>query len=204
MIIFGASGHAKVIIDIIKSTSDNTVDFIIDDDVSIKKIMGYHVNHSFSDSMNGQSVVIAVGENQTRRKIAQKIKYTYSDALIHTTAVISKSSQIGKGSVVMANASVNSASEIGKHCIINTNSIVEHDAQLSDFVHVSPGAIVTGNVRIGEGTHIGAGAIIIPGITIGNWVTIGAGAVIIENIPDNAVVVGNPGRIVKFNNFENE
>jgi acetyltransferase EpsM len=62
---------------------------------------------------------------------------------------------------------------------------------------------LAGNVTIGEGSHVGIGATVIQGITIGKWVTIGAGTVIIKDIPDYAVVVGNPGKIIKYNN-ENE
>ncbi|MCH4823818.1 acetyltransferase [Gramella lutea] len=203
MIIFGASGHGKVIIDVIESTG-NSVDFVIDDDVSVKELLEYKVDHSFNASMKNQPVIIAVGKNQTRKRIAERLENSISEALVHRSAMVSNSSFIDFGSVVMANASINSSATIGKHCIINTNSVVEHDSILSDFVHISPGAVITGNVKIGEGSHVGAGAIVIPGITIGKWVTIGAGAVIIEDIPDNAVVVGNPGRIIKFNTVENE
>ncbi|MFC0184902.1 DapH/DapD/GlmU-related protein [Pseudarcicella hirudinis] len=70
---------------------------------------------------------------------------------------------------------------------------------MEDFVHISPNACICGGVSIGEGTHIGAGAIVIQGISIGRWATIGAGAVIVKNVPDYAVVVGNPGKIIKYN-----
>jgi len=66
-------------------------------------------------------------------------------------------------------------------------------------VHISPNASLAGDVYIGEGTHIGIGAVIIQGLKVGKWVTIGAGAVVINDIPDFAVVVGNPGKIKKYN-----
>ncbi len=69
---------------------------------------------------------------------------------------------------------------------------------LEDFVHISPNVAIAGGVKIGEGTHIGIGACIIPGITIGKWVTVGAGAIIIKDVPDFAVVVGNPAKIIKY------
>ena len=62
--------------------------------------------------------------------------------------------------------------------------------------HISPNAALAGNVSVGEGTQIGIGAAVIQGIKIGKWVTVGAGAVIIKDIPDYAVVVGNPARIL--------
>ena len=92
---------------------------------------------------------------------------------------------------------VNSGTKIGKHCIINSAAVVEHDYVIDDFVHVSPNATLTGGVEVGEGTYIGAAAVVIPNITIGKWVTIGA--VIINDVPDYAVVVGNPGKIINYN-----
>lgn len=204
MIIYGASGHAKVIIDIIKSRNNHSIDLIIDDNPAINKILDYKVQHEAGKIMPDQEVVLAIGRNNIRYNLARKLDCNFCSPLIHNSAVISEDTFLGKGTVVMAQAVINSSTQIGEHCIINSGAIVEHDVQMEDFVHVSPGAIITGNVKIGIGTHVGAGATIIPGIEIGKWVTIGAGAVVIENIPDYAVVVGNPGKVIKFNRIENE
>jgi acetyltransferase EpsM len=93
---------------------------------------------------------------------------------------------------------------IGDHCIINTGVVVDHDCMINDFVHISPNATLCGNVTIGKGSWVGAGAIIIQGIKVGKNAIIGAGSVIIKDIPDNATVVGNPGKIIKLgsNNYE--
>ena len=204
MIIYGASGHAKVIIDIVKSMDKESVEFILDDDSSKTSLKDFEVQHEFTEYMSTQKVVIAIGNNVTRKKLTNLISNSFCDPLIHKTAVISGDVEIGKGSVIMPNAIINSSGGIGKHCIVNSGAIVEHDSKLGDFVHISPGSIITGNVEIGEGTQIGAGSAIIPGIKIGKWVTVGAGAVIINDIPDFAIVVGNPGRIIKYNRLENE
>lgn len=98
----------------------------------------------------------------------------------------------------MMNALINASVTIGMHCIINSGAIVEHDCKIADFVHICPGAKLAGGVEIGEGTMVGLGSNVIQGIKIGKWVTIGAGAVIIQDIPDYAVVVGNPGKIIKY------
>ena len=99
----------------------------------------------------------------------------------------------------MAGVIINSGSSIGKHCIVNTGAIIEHDCQISDYVHICPNVSIAGSVIINEGTQVGIGATIIQGIEIGKWVMIGAGAVIINDVPDYAVVVGNPGKVIKFN-----
>lgn len=199
MNIYGASGHGKVIIDIAKS---NNMDIhqIFDDNINVDYLNGKEVIHSLNTPFLESETIIAIGNNKIRSNVVKSFKGIISAALIHRSAVISENSSVGKGTVVMANACVNSATKIGEHCIINTASTIDHDCVIGDFVHISPNASIAGNVEINEGTHVGIGAVIIPGIKIGKWATIGAGSVIIRDIPDYAVVVGNPGKIIKYLN----
>ncbi|AVR46884.1 acetyltransferase [Christiangramia fulva] len=204
MLIIGASGHARVIIDIIHKLN-LSIKYIVDADPDIMEIENYEVLHKVSDAMKKHTAVIGIGNNHTRYKIVrEKTIENFAKPIVHPDAVVAENLKMGEGSVVMAGAVINPAAVIGKHCIINTSSIVEHEVVLEDFVHVSPGTVLTGNVKVGEGAHIGAGAVIIPGITVGKWATVGAGAVVIDDVPDFAVVVGNPGRIIKYNKCENE
>ncbi|MDT0686545.1 acetyltransferase [Autumnicola psychrophila] len=203
MNIYGASGHAKVLIEIIHSFG-GSVNYIFDDDPEIEKVLNYPVFHEILPEMIKLPTVIGVGNNIIRKKISLKFQGAFTDALIHQSAVVSESAQLGKGSVLMANSVVNAQSVIKSHCIINSGSIIEHDNIIDHFVHVSPGAVLTGNVTLGEGTHIGAGAVILPGVKIGRWVTVGAGALILKDVPDFAVVVGNPGKVIKYNTVNNE
>jgi len=196
--LFGASGHCKVIIDILQSNKQSIV-AIIDDVPKMNQIFTIPVIYSgaFVKEL-GQKLIVSIGDNAIRKKIVHRIGTDYHIAL-HPTAVISEFATIRKGTVVMAGAIVNSGAAIGSHCIINSGAVIEHDCQLGDFVHVSPNASLAGDVMVGEGTHIGIGATVIQGIKIGKWATIGAGAVLIRDIPDYAVVVGNPGKIIKYN-----
>ena len=198
MNLYGASGHAKVIIDIIRSRNEE-LHLIFDDDPAITQLMGEKViNEPARGTMEGRTSIVAIGNNRTRKKVAAKIGGDFHPFMAHASAVVSSSARIGAGTVIMANATVNPEARIGEHCIINSGAVVEHDVNLGDFVHISPNASIAGNVKIGEGSHIGTGACIIPGISIGRWVTVGAGAVIIKDIPEFAVVVGNPGKIVRI------
>lgn len=194
--LFGASGHGKVVKEIAMRNHKEVIAFFDEAPkppflqnvpvLPIKEIEKY-LSTPF---------IISIGNNRIRKKVSNTIKCLF-ETLVHESAIISSSAKIEEGTVVMARAIINAAVQIGKHVIINTNAIVEHDCKIADYVHISPNATLTGNVTIKEGTHIGAGAVIIPNITIGKWVTVGAGAVIIKDVPDYAVVVGNPGRIVK-------
>lgn len=198
MILFGASGHAKVILDILEKL-DIEIRFLVDQNPKIKNLQGYEViTEGDNRLVIDDNVIISIGSNAIRKAMTNKLNYEYGWA-IHPSVILGDDVSIGAGSVMMAGAVINSSSSIGNHNIINTSASIDHDCHLEDFVHISPNATLCGSIKVGEGTHVGAGAIIIPNLKIGSWVTIGAGAVIIEDIPDHAVVVGNPGRIIKYN-----
>lgn len=198
MHIIGASGHAKVIIDILIANK-HPITGVWDDNITLKTFQGFPINGDISTCIQTAKgeVIIAIGSNRIRKQISERSKFKYG-IVIHRSSAISQSVLIGEGSVIMPNSTVNVDCIIGNHVIINTNASVDHDCIIGDFAHISPQVALAGNVIVGEGSHIGIGACIIQGITIGRWATIGAGAVVIRDIPDGAVVVGNPASVIKF------
>lgn len=199
--LYGASGHCKVIMDILDK-SNILIDTIVDDDPNKTTLLGEQIVSSSSVNWsNTRNIILTVGNNAIRKKIAKNILGTFVNA-VHPKAIIADFVTINNGTVIMAGAIINADTIIGKHCIINTGSIIEHDCNIANFVHISPNAALAGNVIVGEGSHIGLGAVVIQGVKIGKWVTIGAGAVIIKDVPDYAVVVGNPGKIIKYNQVD--
>lgn len=196
--LYGASGHCKVIIDILQNCNIG-IDTVFDDNPDIITILGIPVYKA--DAVIGKNfdnLIISIGNNKTRKILSAKLNANYAVA-IHPKAIVSSHSIVEAGTVIMAGAIVNPDAKIGKHCIINTSAVIEHDCIINDFAHISPNVALAGGVKIGEGTQIGIGAAVIQGIKIGKWAIIGAGAVIINDIPDYAVVVGNPGKIIKHN-----
>lgn len=197
-LLYGGSGHAKVIIDCLALQNDEIIG-IFDDDPELKELKAIPVFGPYNASCHPDSkVIISIGNNNIRKKLSKIIQHKFGTA-IAPSSIISPSASIGVGSVAMQGTIIQADSQIGEHCIINSGASVDHDCKLSDFVHISPNATICGVVKIGESTHVGAGATIIQEVIVGRNVTIGAGAVIIKNVPDNAVIVGNPGRIIKYN-----
>nr|WP_121270565.1 acetyltransferase [Pedobacter schmidteae] len=199
MHIIGAGGHAKVVLDILLESNQH-ISGIWDENSNLKFLLGYTIYGDFKafKQLSSEQFVIAIGNNFIRKQMASQLGSNKA-RVIHPRSVISKFAKIGIGTVVMANVTVNADTLIGDYVILNTNASVDHECKLADFVHISPHVALGGNVSIGEGTHIGIGSSVIQGINIGKWATVGAGAVIIRDIPDYAVVVGNPGRIIKYN-----
>ncbi|WP_343672651.1 acetyltransferase [Chitinophaga sp.] len=191
--LYGASGHAKVILEILEQQG-NKVAGLFDDNQALHSLWEYEVNR-YAPEWNSKitGMLIALGNNRARRQIAEQLNVPFIKG-IHPAATVSGRAVLGNGTVVMAGVTINADAVIGRHCIINTNASVDHDCILEDYVDISPNVALCGGITIGEGTHIGAGAVVKPGIMIGRWATIGAGTVVIRDVPDSAVIVGNPGK----------
>ena len=198
MYLFGASGHAKVIIDSLKA-SRKQISGLFDDNPDVKELLEYRVYGSFDqDRLGEEELIISIGLNHIRKKIVEKLpENTLYGNAIHPSAIISEYASIGEGTVVMQGVIIQSSVTIGKHCIINTTASVDHDCIIEDYVHISPNATLCGSVSVGEGSQVGAGAVVIPGIKIGKWSLVAAGAVVMKDVPDNVLVLGNPARVVK-------
>lgn len=199
MILYGARGQAKVIYDLILS-NNMLLEYLVDDNPPVDFPHNLPIHSPTEELLEGKSIIIAVGNNAEREKIAQNIQtYCTFETMIHRTAYLSRFAKIGEGTVIMPNVCINAEVKIGKHCIINTAAVIEHECQIGDFVHISPNATLAGNITVGKSAHIGLGAQILQGIHIGNNAVIGAGAVILQDVPDNAVMIGNPAKILKYN-----
>jgi UDP-perosamine 4-acetyltransferase len=207
IVLIGAGGHSKVIIDIIKSRNEydivgitdkfnreNVLNIpIIGDDNILDKLYNDDVKYAFI-------CIGALGNMSVRNVIYNKLKNIgfKLPVLIHKSAIVSNYVNIDEGTCVMPGAIINPEVHIGKSCIINTGSIIEHDCIIGDNVHISPGVKLAGGVKIGNNSHVGIGSSIIQNKVIGNNVTIGAGAVVIKNIANDSVAVGVPTKIVKI------
>jgi UDP-perosamine 4-acetyltransferase len=204
IVIVGTGGHAKVIIDIIRSSSGYEIVGLVGKDPLLKKTIDIPVIGNDSDlgkmHRNGiDNIFIAIGDNKKRSELtskAQNIGYNLVNAISRHT-YISQTVELGKGIAIMPGVVINPDSCIGDNAIINTGSTIDHDCLISKDVHIAPGCNLAGNVKIGQGVFLGIGSKVIPEISIGSWSRIGAGSVIISNIPDYCVAYGVPATIRK-------
>ena len=193
MYLYGASGHAKVIIDILKANG-LSIDGLFDDNDSINTLLDYPVYHS--NKVLGP-LIISIGNNKIRSNIVNQLEEINYGFAQHPSAIVSSYATIDEGTVVMQGAIVQSCVTIGKHCIINTGASVDNDCTVEDFVHISPHCTLCGNVAIGEGSWIGSGSAGLHGVQIGKWCVICAGSVVAKELPDNVLAVGSRCKIIK-------
>ena len=199
--LFGASGHGKVIKDILNANGVK-VEAFIDDNLKVNECAGRTVLHEYTSL---SPVIVSIGVNRIRKIVVEKLianaKACNEDiefaTAIHPSAVVSPSAKIGEGTVVMAGAVINADAVIGKHCIINTGATVDHDCMIGDYCHIAPGVNISGATHIDEGTWVGVGSCVIQCLHIGSNCMIGAGSVVVKDIPDNVVAYGNPCKVVR-------
>jgi len=202
--VFGASGHAKVVIDIIERQALYDIAFLVDDDQNLRDIefYGYRVVGGKQELLAARNRVcggiVAIGSNLARTRVAAWLTENGFSLFpaVHPAAIIGRGVVIESGTVIMAGAVINSDSRIGKNVIINTQASVDHDCTISDGVHIAPGTTLCGTVKIGIGTFVCAGATVIHNLSIGSNVIIGAGSTVIKNVPDGVTIVGSPAKII--------
>lgn len=197
--LFGASGHGKVVKDILNANGVK-VEAFVDDNLSVDECAGRIVLH---DAKGLSPMIVSIGVNRIRKIVVDRLVAKANEdghplefaTAIHPSAIISPSAQIGEGTVVMAGAVINANAVIGKHCIVNTGATVDHDCVVGDYCHIAPGANISGATQIGEGTWIGVGACVVQCLNIGKDCMIGAGSVVVTDIPDDVTAYGNPCRV---------
>ena len=203
LLVFGAGGHAKVVIDIIEQQGNYEIAGLLDDDVKHKggSFFGYPVLGTRADlpaliSAQLRHAIVTIGDNASRAAVAAHLDqhgWRFASA-IHPRASIGRGATIGPGSVVMAGCVVNADASLGAQVIINTGATVDHDCRIEDAAHVAPGCHLCGGVSVGQGTLVGAGTTVTPGVRIGNGVIVGAGSTVVRDVADAARVSGVPAR----------
>ena len=204
LFVYGASGHAKVVIDAIERSGGAKVVFVCDDAPGKHggTLMGYPVIGGRKELLERRSEaargIVGIGDNAIRAQVAGWLLDNGCTlaTVVHPSASIGREVALGDGTVVMAGCVINSGATVGRNVIINTGATIDHDCEIGDSSHVAPGAHLCGHVRVGAETLIGAGATIIPGVRVGSRAVIGAGSTVLSDVPDGARAGGNPCRLL--------
>jgi len=119
------------------------------------------------------------------------------ETIVHPSAEVSPSATLGPGTVVLQNATLACQVRVGAHVIILPNVVLSHDDVVGDYTCIAGGACVSGAVSIGRCCYLGSNCSILEQVRIGDRSLVGMGSVVLEDVPEGAVVVGNPARFVR-------
>jgi len=205
ILIIGAGGHGKVVLEILRAARTHMpVGFLDADPALANTTLG---NLPVFGPLNllpkikgkAKAAIVAIGDNRARQGYAQKLGDAGLELItaVHPSATIASTARVGRNVVIAAGAIVGTEAVIADSAIINTGALIDHECHIGEAAHVAPGVAMAGRVRVGTGAFVGLGARIIQCLSIGEWSTIGAGAVVIRDIPANTTAVGVPARVIK-------
>ena len=206
IIILGAGGHAKVVINALRSRGVSLHGATSADRATIGQnildICPVIGSDDIIAQMDPERTLLVNGlgmiavDSSPRKEIFERWKargFSF-EGVVHPSTVIAKDVVLGEGAQVMAGAVIQPGTVIGANTIVNTSASIDHDCVIGAHCHIAPGAVLAGGISIGEGTFIGAGATIIPGVRVGSAALVAAGAVVVSEVGDKVRVRGIPAR----------
>jgi sugar O-acyltransferase (sialic acid O-acetyltransferase NeuD family) len=201
LIVFGAGGHAKVVLEAVTACFPHCEVAILDDAAGASgvELLGITVRGGrdwLDDQWPDAPVFPAIGSNAARAELIDWLGKSERRiaAVVHPRALLSPSATLGPGGFLAPGAIVNAETVLAPGVIVNTGATIDHDCRIGSAAHVAPGAHLCGGVRIGERTLVGVGATVIPGIRVGDGAIVAAGAVVTRDVPDGGRVGGVPAR----------
>ena len=204
--VIGSSGHAQSVLEAADSAG-----FVVDGTISTENSDGDIGFASLISALHDVDIVTTAlalghGVNHVRFRAFEEVLSVFPQAqfppIVHSSAWVSPTASLGRGSVVLAQASVGSGSTLGVGALINTGASLDHDSTLGDFASLGPGARTGGNTLIGPRTMLGLQAGILQGRTIGEDTVVGAHSLVIEDIPALSVAMGTPCRVTRSREWD--
>ncbi len=201
LVLVGAGGHAKVVIEAARAEGRFGVVGLIDPRPPAERVLGVPVlgGDEVLPRLRAEGVAwafVALGGNAARERIGKELRAAgfRLATLVHPSAEVMPSARVGEGVVVMARVVVSAEARVDDLAILNTGAVVEHDNLIGAAAHVAPLAALAGNVRVGARALIGVGSAVKPGVAVGEDAVVGAGSAVVADVPAGATVGGVPAR----------
>lgn len=205
--IFGASGHAKELLDLALDQGYSDICFLELNVQDNQKLMGFPVILE-SELYNFEHTDFAIGiaEPKIRKKIYELYPDLHYPNLVHSQASLGYGifSEIEKwkGIIVGAGARITNSTQFNNFVIVSFNSTVGHDCLLGAFVSIMPGVNISGCVHFKTGVYVGTNAAVLPGClnkskVLGDYSVIGAGSVVSKDTLAHTTYIGAPAKEFK-------
>ncbi|MGZ6346845.1 MAG: NeuD/PglB/VioB family sugar acetyltransferase [Anaerolineales bacterium] len=200
LLIYGAGGHAKSLMELVLQNDIYKIAGIVDDDFHLKgmKVLGISVlgtrgllpsliEQGVLMAANGVGGILDIGLRVDIFRLLEDTGFSFPSQ-IHPRACVEPSARVEDGVQVFANAYIGAEAVLNDRCMVNTNAVVSHDCVIGAYTHIAPGALLAGHVVVGERTLVGMGVTTTIGIKIGSGVRIGNGAIVLADVPDKMVI----------------
>lgn len=203
LLVFGASGHAKVVLDAIEKTGTHRVAaLVVKGDAAGTSVFGYRVVGDGEDlpsllrDRHVEGAVVAIGDNWRRHEVARAVRERFPGIafppVVHPGAHVARGATIGEGAVLLAGVVVNSDARVGEFCLLNTNASLDHDSKMDLASSLGPNAAVGGGASIGAFSAVAMGATVLQNRRVGEHAVVGAQALVLGDVPSHTVAWGTP------------
>ncbi len=143
--------------------------------------------------------VIANQSSEIRERIASGFPdFEKWETLVHPSANIARTVQIGKGNIICAGVNISVDTVIGDFCMFNISATVGHDCRIGNFVSVMSGACICGHVSISDHAYLATNSSVLPFKKVGRNSRVGAGSVVLRSVKDETTVMGVPAVSLHF------
>lgn len=206
LVIIGAGGHARVLLDIALICDYEILGFTLPEKSEVRDCFGYPVIGTDDEVLKSSSkdfllvnALGSIGSLERRYEVFRRFhqKGFCFATLIHPSATVAHGVNLGEGVQIMAGSVIQPGCSIGVDSIVNTGCLIDHDCRIGNHVHLAPGVTISGSVGVGDCTHVGTAASVIQGVNIGEWSLVGAGSLVLRDINDRQMVVGVPAKVTK-------
>ena len=206
IVIIGAGGHGRVVLDILRNNHQFEVAGFLDSNTALHRtemdnmmVLGDLSQVERFGELGIGAAVIAIGDNRIRQAYAETCEKAGVSLVsaIHPSANIAKTAAVGKNVVIAAGVNICTHVTVEDSVILNTGCIIDHESIIHCGSHICPGVRMAGHVTVKQSAFVGIGATIIQGVSIGESAVVGAGAVVLGDVPAYATVVGIPARVIK-------
>ncbi len=197
LIIVGAGGYAKSVLDSLDYMNFHMVGFLDDVKVMETEHLGYPIlGNAVENLPEPEKFVyfIAIGNNAKRKRWFDVLKAHHLSLInvIDRSAIISTHTTIGEGCFIGKLAVVNSGASIGDDTVVNTRASVEHGCIIGNHVNLSTCTTLNGDVQVEEGCFVGSGAVVNGQVVIHEWSLVGSGSVVLHDVEARYTVAGVP------------
>lgn len=204
VVIYGASRHGSVVLEILRAQGGYDILGFLDDAPAKRGTVwaGLPVlggREWTKEATRPMAAIVAIGSNDTRVRVAAALRAQGIELInaIHPSAVVAANVTMGTGNVICPGAILVTGTRLENDIVINTAASIDHDSLLCSGAQIAPGVHTAGCVTIGRAAFVGLGAILGPNVTIGEGAIVGAGAVVLKNLPPRVLAFGAPARVIR-------
>lgn len=210
LILVAASGLAREVLAMVRSSGQYDVVGLLDDDEEMAGVTvdGAPVLGTIDDATKYTHafLLVCLASSKERESVVQHLVSLGIQESRYATAVdpsvqYPEGCRIGRGSILMRNVTLTAAVTLGAHVVAMPSVTFSYDDDVSDFATFAAGVSLGGGVRVGRAAYLGLNSSVRERTSVGDYATIGMGAAVLSNVPDGETWVGVPAHQIDHDVF---